>query len=72
MPLKVLIVDDEPDLELLVRQRFRKQSKTANWISSLQHMAKRRSNNLTSAMCVRRCEHLKESPPEKTGPVSGS
>jgi adenylate cyclase len=27
MPLKVLIVDDEPDLELLVRQRFRKQIK---------------------------------------------
>src|SRR5689334_5429361 len=27
MPLKVLIVDDEPDLALLVRQRFRKQIK---------------------------------------------
>jgi sigma-B regulation protein RsbU (phosphoserine phosphatase) len=25
MPVKILIVDDEPDLELLIRQRFRKQ-----------------------------------------------
>ncbi len=27
MPCKVLIVDDEPDLEVLIRQRFRKRIK---------------------------------------------
>jgi CheY-like chemotaxis protein len=25
MPAKILVVDDEPDLELLIRQRFRRQ-----------------------------------------------
>jgi CheY-like chemotaxis protein len=25
MPAKILVVDDEPDLELLIRQKFRKQ-----------------------------------------------
>src|SRR2546428_12195177 len=31
MPFKVLIVDDEPDLEVLIRQRFRKRIKDAQF-----------------------------------------
>jgi sigma-B regulation protein RsbU (phosphoserine phosphatase) len=31
MPAKILIVDDEPDLELLVRQRFRRQTRAGAW-----------------------------------------
>src|SRR5437762_2805980 len=31
MPFKVLIVDDEPDLEVLIRQRFRKRIKDGDF-----------------------------------------
>ena len=42
MAFKVLIVDDEPDLEVLIRQRFRKRIRTANSSLSLHTTAKRR------------------------------
>ena len=32
MPVKLLVVDDEPDLELLVRQRFRKQIRAGDYV----------------------------------------
>ena len=31
MPIKILIVDDEPDLEQLIRQRFRKKILTTEF-----------------------------------------
>lgn len=30
MPIRILVVDDEPDLELLIRQRFRKQARSGD------------------------------------------
>lgn len=30
-PVKILVVDDEPELELLVRQKFRRQVRTGEW-----------------------------------------
>jgi DNA-binding NtrC family response regulator len=31
MPAKILVVDDEPDLELLIRQRFRRHIRDQEW-----------------------------------------
>lgn len=31
MPAKIWVVDDEPDLELLIRQRFRRQIRDQAW-----------------------------------------
>ena len=31
MPAKILVVDDEPDLELLMRQKFRQQIRQQEW-----------------------------------------
>src|SRR5215510_10067283 len=31
MPAKILVVDDEPDLELLIRQRFRRHIRQQEW-----------------------------------------
>ena len=34
MTVKILVVDDEPDLELLMRQRFRKQIRSGEYAFS--------------------------------------
>jgi CheY-like chemotaxis protein len=37
MPAKILVVDDEPDLELLIRQRFRRHIRQQEWHFAFAH-----------------------------------
>jgi YesN/AraC family two-component response regulator len=37
MPAKILVVDDEPDLELLIRQRFRRHIRQEEWHFTFAH-----------------------------------
>ena len=46
MVKKILVVDDEPDLELLVKQRFRSQIRITNCSLILLTMAKRHCKKL--------------------------
>src|SRR6185436_293436 len=46
MPFKVLIVDDEPDLELLIRQRFRKRIKDGEFEFVFAHDGQEALNKL--------------------------
>jgi sigma-B regulation protein RsbU (phosphoserine phosphatase) len=53
-PVKILVVDDEPKLELLVRQRFRKKIRANEWtfvyaadgVEALEHLARDREVDL--------------------------
>src|SRR5207253_11447289 len=46
MPFKVLIVDDEPDLEVLIRQRFRKRIKDGEFEFVFAHDGQEALNKL--------------------------
>lgn len=37
MPVEILVVDDEPDLQLLIRQKFRKRLRAGEWSFSFAH-----------------------------------
>ncbi len=37
MPIEILVVDDEPDLQLLIRQKFRKRIRSGEWVFHFAH-----------------------------------
>ncbi|MFK7844862.1 MAG: PP2C family protein-serine/threonine phosphatase [Rhodothermales bacterium] len=37
MPIEILVVDDEPDLQLLIRQKFRKRIRAGEWVFHFAH-----------------------------------